>query len=227
MLNLNFCFCFSCSRESNLIQFNKYLNPKILFFTHFLNPGLKLYINLKYSSSFFIEFYFKKMYKIIETVFIATISYSYIYRFNKSIALICDRFVNAGEPAAVSWISIHEKVVDDHKTLASAAGSLFGWSLGRGFEAIILNGCVIAWLLGIFLIVNCQLECLEVRSLVIGEILEERSLVIGEKLEERSLVIGHWSLVGGFEAIILNGCVVKWLLGIFLIVNCQLLIVNC
>ena len=167
------------------------------------------------------------MYKIIETVFIATISYSYIYRFNKSIALICDRFVNAGEPAAVSWISIHEKVVDDHKTLASAAGSLFGWSLGRGFEAIILNGCVIAWLLGIFLIVNCQLECLEVRSLVIGEILEERSLVIGEKLEERSLVIGHWSLVGGFEAIILNGCVVKWLLGIFLIVNCQLLIVNC
>ena len=49
---------------------------------------------------------------------------------------------------------------------------------------------------------------------------------VGESLEERSLVIGHWSLVGGFEAMILNGCVIAWLLGIFLIVNCQLLIVK-
>ena len=68
------------------------------------------------------------------------------------------------------------------------------WSLGGGFEAMILNGCVVKWLLGIFLIVNCQLGGLEVRSLVIGEKLEERSLVIGEKLEERSLVNCHWSL---------------------------------
>jgi hypothetical protein len=43
---------------------------------------------------------------------------------------------------------------------------------------------------------------------------------VGESLEERSLVIGHWSLGGGFEAMILNGCVIAWLLGIFLIVNC-------
>jgi hypothetical protein len=119
--------------------------------------------------------------------------------------------VKSCEPAAVSWNSINEKFVIDHKTWATAAGSLFWWSLGRGFEAIILNGCVVKWLLGIFLIVNCQLGGLEVRSLVIGEI-----------LEERSLVICHWSLVGGFEAIILNGCVIAWLLGIFLIVNCQL-----
>jgi hypothetical protein len=141
------------------------------------------------------------------------------FSFNKNSAQRYKRCVNISEPAAVSWISIHEKVVDDHKTLASAAGSLFlatdlhmtdtymvGWN-----EIAWMNGCVVKWLLGIFLIVNCQLGGLKLRS-----------LVIGEKLEERSLVIGHWSLGGGFEAIILNGCVIAWLLGNFLIVNCQL-----
>jgi hypothetical protein len=121
------------------------------------------------------------------------------FSFNKNNAQRYKRCVNISEPAAVGESLEERSLVIGH------------WSLGGGFEAMILNGCVVKWLLGIFLIVNCQLGGLKLRS-----------LVIGEKLEERSLVIGHWSLGGGFEAIILNGCVIAWLLGNFLIVNCQL-----
>jgi hypothetical protein len=95
-------------------------------------------------------------------------------RFYQCVFLKCDRCVSAGEPAAVGESLEERSLVIGH------------WSLVGGFEAIILNGCVIAWLLGNFLIVNCQLECLEVRSLVIGhwslaEFGEERSLVISER----------------------------------------------
>jgi hypothetical protein len=125
MLNLNYYFCFSYFRESNPIKSNKNRNPKILHFTHFLSPGLKLYINLKYSSSFFCEFYFTMMYKIIETGFTPTISFLYIYLFNKSTALNHGKCINTGEPTAVFGLPLRIKVVELLLPETSAAGSLF------------------------------------------------------------------------------------------------------
>jgi hypothetical protein len=125
MLNLNYYFCFSYFCESNPIKSNKNRNPKILHFNHFLSPGLKLYINLKYSSSFFCEFYFTMMYKIIENGFTPTISYLYINLFNKRTALNHGKCINTGEPAAVFCLSLQIKAVELSRPETAAAGSLF------------------------------------------------------------------------------------------------------
>ena len=129
MLNLNYCFYFSFFSESSLIKYNRNHNPNILYFTHFLSPGLKLYINLKCSSSSFCEFYFTLSYKKIEIRFIPMISYLHRNFFNRCTALKYDRCVNTGEPAAVCCFPIPIKVVELRPPESTAAGSLVGWSL--------------------------------------------------------------------------------------------------
>jgi len=100
---------------------------------------------------------FESIFYIKKTVMSISIM-SLLISFKRIIALKCDCFVNACEPAAVSWISIDEKDVYDHKHLASAAGSLLCLSLGGRFGDFLLVRCAAAWLLGNFLIVNCQLS---------------------------------------------------------------------
>jgi hypothetical protein len=92
-----------------------------------------------------------------DVIFYLCIALQLTIYINKSIALICDRFVNAGEPAAVVESLKERSLVICHL------------SLGGGFGTFILNGCMIAWLLGNFLIINCQFKDLKVRSLVISE----------------------------------------------------------
>jgi hypothetical protein len=98
---------------------------------------------------------------------ISNLIFRILNNFYKFTALKCARCVNVKsiEPAAVLDFPVKVKVVERIQPESTAAGSLFGWSivichwsLVGGFGAIILNGCVIAWLLGIFLIVNCQLS---------------------------------------------------------------------
>lgn len=55
-----------------------------------------------------------------------------IHPVNKSIALNHGTCINKGEPAAVFGFPRQIKVVELLRPDTAAAGSLFGWSLGRG-----------------------------------------------------------------------------------------------
>ncbi len=101
MLNLNYVFCFSCFRESIITKFTKTLHQKTVSFSHFLNPGSKLYSNLKYISSFFCEFFFTAMRKILEISFKTTTCYPYKPHFHRYRSIRFKRSTNSGEPAAV------------------------------------------------------------------------------------------------------------------------------
>ncbi len=126
MLTLNYVFCFSCFRESIITKFTKTLHQKIVSFSHFLNPGSKLYSNLKYISSFFCEFFFTAMYKIIENKFKTSISYPYKSPFYRSRSLKSVRSTNSGEPAAVVGFRNQIKVEAFHLPKSAAAGLLGG-----------------------------------------------------------------------------------------------------
>ncbi len=67
-------------------------------------------------------------------------------------ALKFDRFPNSGEPAAVVDLLSQSLACDSALPKSAAAGLLFGWPMGRG----LIDRGIREWLLGNFLIANCQ-----------------------------------------------------------------------
>jgi hypothetical protein len=59
-----------------------------------------------------------------------------------------------------------------------------------------------------FRILNNFYKCIALKCERCVNVKSCEPAAVGEDLEERSLVISHWSLGGGFVAIILNGCVI-------------------
>ena len=122
-MNLNFYF--SYIREPPGVKFNIIMNPIIVFFTHLLSPGLKLYLKMKLKSSFFCQFFFAIMFKIVESRFLLTISYPYINPINRCITLKCDGCLNNGESAAGIGFSKQKKVNNRPPDETAAAGPLW------------------------------------------------------------------------------------------------------
>ena len=90
-------------------------------------------------------------------------------------SLKCNSFTNSGKPAAILFLLMQLKVVDLIQEGSAAAGLLgglvreAGWNddesihdsldeWGNGGMGEWMNKCMVAWLLGNFLIVNCQLS---------------------------------------------------------------------
>jgi hypothetical protein len=84
---------------------------------HITNDIFDLLSHFKNICKFEFIFYTKIMAKSISTR-------TALISFNRITALICDRFVNAGEPAAVTVFPIKIKVVEEVRPEFAAAGSL-------------------------------------------------------------------------------------------------------